>query len=93
MFREQDAHYLLQHFQLNPWTAPATDWHIAGFLAAKTLLLATPILLHACWDLKLRHRHPNWDRLPTQIILSLALFTLILILRSPESSAFIYFQF
>jgi D-alanyl-lipoteichoic acid acyltransferase DltB (MBOAT superfamily) len=93
MFREQDAHYLLQHFQLNPWTAPTTDWHIAGFLAAKTLLLATPIILHAWWDLKLRHRHPNWDRLPSQILLSLALFTLILILRSPESSAFIYFQF
>lgn len=93
MFREQDSSYLFQHLQLNPWNASAGDWSIAGFLTAKTLLLASPILLHSWWDLKGRHQHPKWDCLWTRIILSFSLFTLILILRSPESSAFIYFQF
>ena len=93
LFREQDADYLWQHFQLQPWTAPRADWLIGGFLTAKTLLLALPLIAHAWWDLRGRHRHPGWDTLPARTLLSLALFTLILALRSPESSAFIYFQF
>lgn len=93
MFREQDADYLMHHFQLKPWAANSADWLIGGFLTAKTFLLALPLLIHAWWDLKGRHRFPTWDSLPTRIALSLALFTLILALRSPESSAFIYFQF
>jgi alginate O-acetyltransferase complex protein AlgI len=93
MFREQDASYLWRHFQLKPWAASAVDWQVAGFLTAKTFLLAFPILLHAWWDHHGRHRFPALQSLPGQTLLGLTLFTLVLLLRSPESSAFIYFQF
>lgn len=93
LFREQDTAFLWRHFQLRPWAAPAADWLVAGFLFAKTALLSLPLLLHAWWDLSGRHRFPALAALHAQILLSLVLFFLILVLRSPESSAFIYFQF
>ena len=95
MFREQNASFLWRHFSLNPAAAPPADWQLGAYLFAKTCLLALPIGIHAWWD----HRGSSsplfskLDSLAGRTLLSLALFTTILLLRSPESSAFIYFQF
>jgi D-alanyl-lipoteichoic acid acyltransferase DltB (MBOAT superfamily) len=98
IFREHSIQQLWKDLTLSPGLAPASDWRVAAYLSTLTALFAVPLVLHAVWDLVLRERVQRWavwPRIawPAATALSLALFLVLLLLRSDTSQDFIYFQF
>jgi hypothetical protein len=100
MFRENSVDHLLRHLSLNPLAADATQWRMGLFFAAHTLLYAFPLYLHPAVDRWLdrqtaaRAEHfPGWGWTWACLGMAAALYLGLLLLRSPASSDFIYFQF
>ncbi len=100
MFRENSVDHLLRHLSLNPFTADATQWRMGLFFAAQTFIYAFPLYLHPAVDRWLdRHaaaqseHFPGWRWTWACLGMAAALYLGLILLRSPSSSDFIYFQF
>lgn len=100
MFREQSLPHLLKHLTLNPFAADAEQWRMGWFFVAQTLLYAFPLYLHPLLDRWLARRtedaeahYPGWRWTVGLTALGVVLYLGIILLRSPASSDFIYFQF
>ncbi|MBU1417959.1 MAG: MBOAT family protein [Proteobacteria bacterium] len=98
LFRETEIQSLWHYFQLTPWSATAQDNQIARYLFSLTFLYSLPVFLHGLlyfWDKNRRGSRNNYakDLLLLRPILAACLLLGVLILRSPESATFIYFQF
>lgn len=100
MFRENSIDHLLRHLTLSPFAADATQWRMALFFVAQTLLFAFPIYLHPWVDRELaRHpqaaaeHFPGWGWTLAGIGMASFLYLGLILLRSPAGSDFIYFQF
>ncbi len=98
LFRVTDTDRLLGFFLLTPGQADPADARIAAYLFFLSLLYSLPIWLHGLAHLHwMRHHHLD-DTLPVAVrkarpLLMALLLLAILVLRSPEPSTFIYFQF
>lgn len=100
MFRETSLPHLLQHFALNPFAADSSQWRMAAFFVAQTLLYAFPLYLHPLLDRWLHHHpqavaqhFPGWRWTFALTALTILLYLGLILFRSPASSDFIYFQF
>ncbi|MES2707874.1 MAG: MBOAT family O-acyltransferase [Verrucomicrobiota bacterium] len=100
LFREQSAPHLLKHFSLNPFAADSVQWRIGWFFVVQTLFYAFPLYLHPLVDRFLaRHpeavaeHFPGWRWTLVLMLTAALLYAGLLLLRSPASSDFIYFQF
>ena len=103
MFRETDLAALGRDLALSPFGAGAADRSAALYLFLLTLVYASPLWIHSVWvDC---HRGADGARRPSPVLtaarpqlvlqgLACGLaFAAILVLRSPTSLGFIYFQF
>lgn len=97
MFREQNLHELVRQMTVNPFTAPADDWRIAGFFTALMVIYSVPLWLHAVLEKPLLERwetlRDRWQGLALQTGGGIVLMLLLLLMSSKVSSDFIYFQF
>ncbi len=100
MFREHSLTHLMQHLTLNPFAADGVQWRMGLFFVSLTLLYAFPLYLHPPLDRWLARRpeaaadhFPGWRWTVACTALAVVLFVGILLLRSPATSDFIYFQF
>ncbi|RYD26913.1 MAG: MBOAT family protein, partial [Verrucomicrobiaceae bacterium] len=100
MFRESSAVHLFRHLTLNPFAADAVQWRMGLFFIAQTLLFAFPLYLHPLVDQWLARRpetvdahFPGWRWTLALLALGAVLYTGLILLRSPSTSDFIYFQF
>ena len=100
IFREQSISHLFQHLTLNPFAADINQWRMGWFFIAQTMLYAFPLYLHPWVDRWLSHRpaavdghFPGWGWTAALTSLAVVLYLGIILLRSPASSDFIYFQF
>jgi D-alanyl-lipoteichoic acid acyltransferase DltB (MBOAT superfamily) len=101
LFRETNATYLLRHLTLSPFASSPEEREIGVYLFMTAAIWAIPLFiddLMALW----RERLPYWrplrawrpiPRLATEMATVGGLFAMILVLRSPISFNFIYFQF
>ena len=98
IFREQNVRQIWHDLTVSPLATPHSDWRVASYLTTLTAIYASPLLLHAAWDVALRERLQNWTGWQRVVwtaatVVSLILFLGILLLRSDTSQDFIYFQF
>lgn len=100
MFRENSIQHLVHHLTLNPFAADANQWRMGTFFAVQTLLYAFPLYLHPVLDRWLARRpeaaaahFPGWRWTLACLLLTATLYLGLILLRSPASSDFIYFQF
>ena len=96
IFRERDLGQLIRDLTLSPLAAPLMDWRVAWYLFLLTFFYSLPLWMHTAWDLTLAKIFPNgtpgfsgWF----DPVLSVLLFSGILLLRCESSADFIYFQF
>ena len=98
LFRETRSDMLLRYLTLNPFTASALDWRVAIYLVLTVAIYGMPLLLVSTFEKQLIHegrvsqlwRHPSmW----LQVVMATVLMLILILLRSPQSSDFIYFQF
>lgn len=100
MFRETNLQMLIKYLTLNPFTAAREDWQVGIYLFAQVCFFCWPIFLHAGID-RWINKHPsvreqhfagnNWTI--AQSVAAALLVAGIILLASPSSSDFIYFQF
>ncbi len=98
MFRVTDTDRLFGLLHLAPWHAGPDEAGIAAYLFFLSLLYSLPIWLHGLAHLRWMRHHRLGDALPDRLLMArpllMGLLLLgILVLRSPEPSTFIYFQF
>jgi alginate O-acetyltransferase complex protein AlgI len=98
LFRETNLNYLVKYIRLSPFTTTASDWRVAYFLFLNVLLYSLPIWLHhlAEWipaGISQRIRENPKTVWILRTLGATICFAGILLLRSPASSDFIYFQF
>ncbi len=98
MFRETDLHWLLKLLSLSPGQYTPLDVSVAAYLLGLVFLYSLPLWLHAAYDHFAGDAGGDqatmaWPRALAQAVVGGLLLLGILILRSPESSTFIYFQF
>jgi D-alanyl-lipoteichoic acid acyltransferase DltB (MBOAT superfamily) len=101
MFREREFDALVRDVLLSPWAASAADRQTGAYLFLLAAVYSLPLWLHAAWDARpfARARDegrptyagPGW--IAAQALLCGVLFALILVFRSREALAFIYFRF
>ena len=98
LFRETRSDMLLRYLTLNPLAASALDWRVAIYLVLTVAIYGMPLLLVSTFEKQLIHegriahlwRHPSvW----LQVVMATVLMLILILLRSPQSSDFIYFQF
>ncbi len=100
-FRETDLNMLLHYLTMSPFAASAGEWRAGLYLFSLTALFASPLVIHLAldlWDQKqlAAGREPpltQWRWVGLQCAAAIILLVAILLLRSPSSSDFIYFQF
>ncbi|TLD68607.1 MBOAT family protein [Phragmitibacter flavus] len=102
MFREQSLSHLWAHLTQNPFTAPEADWRAALRFAFMAAFYALPLyLVHPLIDFWLHRKqadstsqhYPGWKWTTVITAASALIYWGIIILRSPETADFIYFQF
>ncbi len=100
MFRETNLSMLMKYFMLNPLQATAADWQTGVYLVLLVSIYSWPLLIHAKVDQWLaRHPATIQQHFPggkwafAQAGLATLLLLAIILLSSPFSSDFIYFQF
>lgn len=100
IFRETNLDYLLHYLTLSPFQSSLEEYQVALFIFAKVLIYSLPLWVHSF----LEYRHtPYFGIINTpddsaryflgQSLLSILLFTGILLYKSQHPSQFIYFQF
>lgn len=94
-FRERDFSFILHDLSLSPFDVSAAEGRAAAYLLAMTLVFTLPLMIHSSLYLLRVDRMSGFPRLGfVGRGLSLALlFVGILLLRNPNPSDFIYFQF
>lgn len=99
-FREQDLAMIWQHLTLNPFSATVAEWRVGCGIALEAVIYGLPLtllyplaehlnLIPLTTDLRMR----TWRWTCLQAATAATIMLGILALRSPESGAFIYFQF
>ena len=99
IFREQNPVYLWKFITSSPLGISSEEWQTGLYFFAYSLILATPLAIH-CWtdkwctgDDHWESRQQNWKWVIAQSALAGILLTAIFLLKSENSSEFIYFQF
>ena len=97
LFRVTDLHRLGQYLRLSPFQ-PGNDLEPGLVLLGLALLYSLPIWIHGLAHLYRQRHWPDNQPLPRSLLMArpllmALLFLGILLLRSPEPSTFIYFQF
>ena len=98
LFRETRSDMLLHYLTLNPMAASALDWRVAIYLVLTVAMYGLPLLVVSTLEKQLIHegrvsqlwRHPG---VGIQVAMATVLMMILILLRSPQSSDFIYFQF
>lgn len=101
MFREQSLPHLLSHFSKNPFAANAGEWRMGVYFAFLSVFYGLPLYLHPMlevWLEKFRATASpdvwtSWKWTAATVGLAAVLYIGLVLLRSPSSSDFIYFQF
>ncbi|MCP4846980.1 MAG: MBOAT family protein [Verrucomicrobiaceae bacterium] len=99
IFREQNPAYLWQFITSNPFGVSSEEWQIGAYFFVYSAILAIPLALH-CWtdrwctgDEQWEARQQKWKWVVAQSTLAGILLIAILLLKSKNSTEFIYFQF
>jgi cytochrome c biogenesis protein CcdA len=98
LFRETQTVALIRYLTLNPLAASAMDWRVAIYLVLTVCLYALPLLVVSSLEKQLIREgwvSRVWSRnsVKIQVALGTLLLLVLVLLRSPQSSDFIYFQF
>jgi D-alanyl-lipoteichoic acid acyltransferase DltB (MBOAT superfamily) len=98
LFRETQTVALIRYLTLNPLAASAMDWRVAIYLVLTVCLYALPLLVVSSLEKQLIREgwvSRVWPRnsVKIQVALGTLLLLVLVLLRSPQSSDFIYFQF
>ncbi len=98
LFRETDFHHLLQDLALSPWDASALEWEAAAYFACFVGLYSSGLVLHYFLDRdegRVNTGVPTLRERPLALrtATAMALFAMILVLRTANSGDFIYFRF
>jgi len=98
LFRETQTEALIRYLTLNPLAASAMDWRVAIYLVLTVCLYALPLLVVSSLEKQLIREgwvSRVWPRnsVKIQVALGTLLLLVLVLLRSPQSSDFIYFQF
>ena len=99
IFREQNPVYLWKFISSSPLGISSEEWQTGLYFFAYSLILALPLAIH-CWtdkwctgDDHWKSRQQDWKWVIAQSALAGILLTAIFLLKSENSSEFIYFQF
>jgi alginate O-acetyltransferase complex protein AlgI len=99
LFRETQTERLIHYIMLNPLAASALDWRVALYLILTVCIYALPLLVVSSLEKQLIHLDGRitwiWSRnsVLIQATIGTLLLLVLVLLRSPQSSDFIYFQF
>jgi alginate O-acetyltransferase complex protein AlgI len=98
LFRETHTGMLIQYLTLNPFAATALDWRAALYLVSTVVLYSLPLMVVGALESRLINEGlvtRVWSRHnpALQTALATAMMLILVLLRSPQSSDFIYFRF
>ena len=98
LFRETHADTLARYLTLNPFAATDLDWRVALYLVSTIALYSLPLMIVGGMEARLINDGAVtriWSRHSPllQTALATVMMLVIVLLRSPQSSDFIYFQF
>jgi len=99
IFREQNPSYLWRYITNSPFGVSSEEWQIGAYFFAYSAILALPLAIH-CWtdqwctgNEHWKSRQQKWKWVIAQSSLAGILLIAILLLKSENSTEFIYFQF